>query len=62
MPNLGNTGLDRAINYCKYNCNNITGLPESMKYLLPNNSEGSQRLKEHESCQKTMKCYFQENK
>jgi hypothetical protein len=61
MPNLGNTGLEKAINYCKYNCGNITGLPEEIKYLLTNNSEGSQRIKEHESFKKTVECYFQEN-
>jgi len=61
MPNLGNTGLEKATNYCKYNCGNITGLPEAMEYLLPNNSEDSQRLKEHESFKKAVECYFQEN-
>lgn len=29
MPHLGHTGLERALNYCRHNCNNITGLPDA---------------------------------
>ena len=61
VPNWGNTGVEKAINYCKYNCGNITGLPEAMKYFLTNNSEGSKGIEEYETFKKTVECYFQEN-
>lgn len=61
MPNMGNTGLEKAVNYCKYSCGNITGLPEDMKYLVTDNSEGSQQIQEYKLFKRTEKCYFQEN-
>jgi hypothetical protein len=61
MPNLGLTGLEKAINYCRYNCNNTSGLPEVMDHLPVDNMEGSQRKRNSVSFKETVECYFQDN-
>lgn len=58
MPNLGQTGLEKAINYCRYNCNNISGLPEAMNHLPADNPERSQQRRDNVSFNKTVECYF----
>jgi hypothetical protein len=62
MPNLGHTGLEKAINYCRYNCNNTAGLPEVMDHLPTDSTEGSELSKDNLSFKKTAGCYFLEKK
>jgi len=61
LPSLGNSGLEKAINYLKDNCGNITALPEDIRSLATNDGKGSQRTKEYASFKKRVECYFQEN-
>jgi len=53
MPNLGQTGVEKAVNYCRYNCNNISGLPEALNHLPADNPERSQRSKDNFSFKKS---------
>jgi hypothetical protein len=41
-PDADRTGLEKAINYCRYNCNNISDLPEVTEHPRTDNSEQSQ--------------------
>jgi hypothetical protein len=59
MPNLGHTGLEKAINYCRYNCNNTSGLPEVTDHLPADNPEHSQSRKDNRFLKETTDCYFQ---
>ena len=59
MPDLGLTGLEKAINYCRYNCNNTSGLPEVQDHLPADNPERSQSREENRSFTETADCYFQ---
>jgi hypothetical protein len=43
MSDLGQTGVEKAINYCRYNCNNISGLPEVLNHLPTDNPKRSQK-------------------
>lgn len=59
MPDLGHTGLGKALNYCRYNCNNISDLPEVASHPPAENSDRSQSRKESISFKETTECYFQ---
>jgi hypothetical protein len=61
MPNWGHTGLERAVNYCRYNCNNISGLSETMNHLPTDNGERFRHRRENVSFKNKVECYFQEN-
>jgi hypothetical protein len=49
VPDLGHTGLEKAINYCKHNCNNTSGLPEVTDHPPTDDR----------SFKETAECYFQ---
>ena len=59
MPDLGHTGLEKALNYCRYNCNNISDLPEVAGHPPAKNPDRSQSRKENTSFEETIECYFQ---
>ena len=62
MPNLGNTGLEKAISFCRYNCNNTSVLPEVTDHLPEDNPGHSQGSQDNRSCTETAECYFQRNR
>ena len=48
-----------ADNYCRYNCNNISDLPEVASHPPAENSDRSQSRRESISFKETTECYFQ---
>lgn len=58
MPSLGHTGTERAVNYCRFNCNNISGLPEVKDRLTEDDIGGSQAKPDNVSFKEQTECYF----
>jgi len=46
------------VNYCRFNCNNISGLPEVKDRLTEDNSWGSQAKTDNLSFKEKTECYF----
>jgi hypothetical protein len=59
MPQLGNSGLEKAVNFCRHNCNNTSDLPEVASHLPGDNPDRTQNRKGSVSFKETRECYTQ---
>ncbi len=57
MPHLGNSGLEKAVNFCRHTCNNISDLPEVASHPPGDNPDRSQNRKGSVSFKETRECY-----